>query len=47
MSLVMGIFWSAWTVYLCAMSIRNHREKRIGYFLSACVCGYTAYLLMN
>ena len=47
MEFAVGLFWSAWTVYLAAMSIRNIREKRIGYFLSACLTGYTAYLLMN
>jgi len=45
---IVGIFWVAWTVYLAAQGIRQkQREPRIGYLLSSCLTGYTAYLLLN
>lgn len=45
---IVGIFWMAWTVYLAAQGIRQkQREPRIGYLLSSCLTGYTAYLLLN
>lgn len=45
---IVAIFWIAWAVYLTVQALRQERaEPRIGYLLSACLTGYTAYLLLN
>lgn len=45
---IVAIFWIAWTVYLAAQALRQKQaEPRIGYLLSSCLTGYTAYLLLN
>ena len=45
---IVALFWIAWTAYLAVQGIlQKQAEPRIGYLLSSCLTGYTAYLMLN